>query len=71
MSLMDDDYRGYPPADRPLVEVLVGDDWLPGELRAWHRRGDEWWANVSWTDGTASTRLDTVPGARVRLVEED
>lgn len=67
---MDDDYRGYQPADRPAVEVLIGDDWHPGELRAWMRRGDEWWANVSWSPRAGDTHLDTVPGSKVRLIDE-
>lgn len=70
MECMDDNYRDFLPGDRPSVEVLIGDAWQPGELRAWHRRDGLWWANVAWTDATRSMRLDVVPSDRVRLLEE-
>lgn len=55
----------YRPDERPDVEVLVGDAWYPGELRAWQQREDGWWANVNWSrDGMRY--LDTVPAANVR-----
>lgn len=55
----------FRPDERPDVEVLVDDVWYPGELRAWQRRADGWWANVNWTrDGMRY--LDTVLADRVR-----
>lgn len=62
--------RIYAPAERPAIEVEINGQWYAGELRAWLRRGDEWWANVAWSAGVADTRLETVAAERVRLVEE-
>ena len=34
-------HKIYRPDERPDVEVLVGDTWCPGELRAWARHDDD------------------------------
>ncbi|WP_067428588.1 hypothetical protein [Nocardioides jensenii] len=61
----------YPIPDRPECEVLVDGGWWFGEVRMWTQDDDgSWSANVSWTRNT-ETRLDAVPAARVRPVEND
>ncbi|HXH77339.1 hypothetical protein [Nocardioides sp.] len=59
----------YSPDERPDVEVLVNGVWHPGELRAWQRRDDGWWANVQWRPRAGETYIDTVPAIDVRVDE--
>ena len=57
----------YPPADRPLIEVLIDGQWWPGELRAWFSNDDGTWrANVGYSTGPGENRLATVPAEAVR-----
>lgn len=60
----------FRPDERPDVEVFVDGVWYEGELRAWQRRADGWWANVQWRPSAGMTYVDTVPAANVRLVPE-
>jgi hypothetical protein len=60
----------YSYADRPDVEVLIGDTWHPGELRAWFPQPDgTWQGNVQYSTGPAENRLDTFPQDQIRQVE--
>jgi hypothetical protein len=58
----------YKPADRPDVEVLVDDEWLPGEARMrWQEDSGTWWYQVSWRPAATHTRrLDNFPTDRLR-----
>lgn len=58
----------YRPADRPLIEVLIGEDWCDGELRMWIQDdAGHWTAQVSWRRAVGdSASIDTVAAARVR-----
>lgn len=58
----------YKPLDRPDVEVLVDDQWLPGELRAWRQYDDDTWsAEVQYRPpGEHSSTIATFPAADVR-----
>lgn len=62
----------YAPAERPLVEVLIGDDWCDGDLRMWIQDDTgNWSAQVSWRRNIGdSARIDTVPAVRVRPAPE-
>lgn len=62
----------YAPADRPLVEVLIGQEWCQGELRMWIQDdAGNWTAQVSWRRAVGdSASIDTVPAARVRPAPE-
>lgn len=64
--------RIYSGHDCPLVEVLVGGRWCPGELRAWlpDSESDGWLANVGYSTGLGQNYLDTVPAEWVRRLEE-
>lgn len=57
-------YHGW---DRKEVEVLVDDEWRPGELRSWDQADDGTWSGiVSWSAGVMSTHLDRFPADRIR-----
>lgn len=66
---MPEDYREYPPADWPDVEVLVDGDWLPGDLRAWSRRDDGWHGHVQYSKGPAQNYLASFPAEQIRKAE--
>lgn len=59
------DFFAYPPTARPRISVDVGGAWLPGELRSWIRRNDQWWAHVDYTAPTRRTVTATVPAHRI------
>lgn len=65
----DQDYRTFPPAERPDIEVLVDGTWHPGELRAWHLRAGAWWANVNYRLGAAQQYVNVVPADHVRQAD--
>lgn len=48
------------------VEVLAGDQWCFGVLRAWHFREDTWWASVTYSPAPGNTRVEVVLADRVR-----
>ncbi|WP_157682713.1 hypothetical protein [Nocardioides scoriae] len=44
----------------------MGDAWYSGELRAWIRRADTWWAHIDYTLPDSTTHVVTVPSSRLR-----
>lgn len=66
---MDEDYRGYSPAERPDVEVLVDEVWLEGELHAWAKRDGVWWGHVTYRTGPAQQYRRVLTEDRIRLVD--
>jgi hypothetical protein len=58
--------RLYAPEQRPDVEVRVGDQWLPAELRSWSPSPSGWWANCSYHRGPGQTNLGTFQEGDVR-----
>lgn len=44
---------------RPDVEVRVGDEWWPAELRSWSPSPSGWWANCSYHRVSGNTALGT------------
>ncbi len=64
---MEPESRVYTPGQRPDVEVLVDGQWVQGELRAWSRHKDQWWANVVYrTAPGAGTYSAPMPTDQVR-----
>ena len=66
MCMVTRDYEGHRAGERPQVEVCMGDVWYAGELRAWIRRTDTWWAHIDYTLPDSTTHVVTVPGSRLR-----
>ena len=57
----------YADADRPLVEVRIGHEWLPGEVLHSVHTGSEWSLQVVYpVFGTQ--QLGTFPANRVRAL---
>ena len=55
----------YAPAGVPDIEVLVDGVWRQGELRAWQRREDGWWATIQYRT-SGGQYLETVPAGQIR-----
>lgn len=61
----------YSGDDRIEVEVLVNDQWRPGELRSWDQADSGTWSGiVSWSAGPMRNHLDRFPADRIRPVDE-
>ena len=56
----------YAPADAPNIEILVGEEWLPGQLRSWVERGGVQWASVEYGVSSSQNRIALVPLPRLR-----
>lgn len=63
---MSDDMRRYEADRRPPIEVRVGASWRTGQLRAWIRRGDGWWAYVNYAVEHDRAVTATVPARQIR-----
>lgn len=63
---MDEDYRDFPPNERPDVEILVDGTWYAGELHAWALRDGIWWGHVTYRTGPSQQHRATVPHDRIR-----
>lgn len=50
-------------------EVERDDIWYRGDLIAWRRRDDGWWAHVRYTVAPGEQYLHVVPAARVRQLQ--
>lgn len=67
MSIERRHVKVFRPDERPDVEVHVGDDWLPGEVRQQWQEEDGWWVEVQYRpEGTHSRTIASFPAARVR-----
>ena len=47
----------------------MGEQWLPGELRSWIRRGPDWWAHINY-EVDRVTHTATVPSGRIRSTDD-
>jgi hypothetical protein len=65
---MDEDYRDLRGQELD-VEVLVGEDWWPGELTAWAKRDGAWLGHCTWRTGVAQQYRGAMPSDQIRLVE--
>ena len=61
-------FKLYRPDERPDVEVLVDDEWWPGELWEWRQDDAGAWSGFcSWQRGPGQGRhTDVFPGERIR-----
>ena len=57
----------YADADRPLVEVRIGEEWLPGEVQRSVHTGSEWSLQIIYPARGVSY-LGTFPANRVRAL---
>jgi hypothetical protein len=55
----------YGDADRPVVEVRIGEAWYPGEVHRSVHNGSDWRLQVIYS-GFGTSRLGTFPANRVR-----